>query len=40
VTQRTWHLRYEEDRLTAFAAFPADDQLVFTAAGFGLDAPG
>ncbi len=40
VPQRTWHLRYEEDRLTAFAAFPADDQLVFTAAGFGLDALG
>ena len=40
VPQRTWHLRYEENRLTAFAAFPADDQLVFTAAGFGLDALG
>ena len=34
--QRTWHLRYEDGRLTAFAAFPADDQLVFTAAEFGL----
>lgn len=34
--QRTWHLRYEDSRLTAFAAFPADDQLVFTAAEFGL----
>jgi hypothetical protein len=34
--QRTWHLRYEDGRLTAFAAFPADDQLVFTTAEFGL----
>lgn len=36
VPQRTWHLRYEDGRLTAFAAFPADDQLVFTATDFGL----
>ena len=30
--RRTWHLRIESGRLTALAAFPADDRLVFTAA--------
>jgi hypothetical protein len=35
--RRTWHLRMEGGRLTALAAFPADDRLVFTAADFGLE---
>ena len=33
---RTWHLRFENDRLVALAAFPARDRFEFTAAGFGL----
>ena len=33
---RTWHLRFENDRLVALAAFPARDRCEFTAAGFGL----
>lgn len=33
---RTWHLRFENDRLVALAAFPAHDRFEFTAAGFGL----
>lgn len=34
--RRTWHLRFESGRLTALAAFPADDRHVFTAEDFGL----
>jgi hypothetical protein len=34
--RRTWHLRFEQGRLSALAAFPAEDHFVFTAAGFGL----
>mgnify|MGYP001058378308 CR=1 FL=1 len=33
---RTWHLRFEEGRLMALAAFPSGDRFVFTAEGFGL----
>lgn len=33
---RTWHLRFENDRLVALAAFPARDRYEFTAAGLGL----
>ena len=35
--RRTWHLRFDADRLTALAAFPSEDRHVFTAADFGLD---
>lgn len=34
--RRTWHLRFENERLTALAAFPAEDRFVFTAGDFGL----
>ena len=34
--RRTWHLRFEQGRLSALAAFPSHDHLVFTAAGFDL----
>lgn len=34
--RRTWHLRFENGRLTALAAFPASDRFVFTADDFGL----
>lgn len=34
--RRTWHLRFESGRLTALAAFPAEDRHVFTAHDFGL----
>ncbi len=34
--QRTWHFRFEDGRLTAHAAFPATERLVFTAELFGL----
>ena len=34
--RRTWHLRFESARLTALAAFPAEDRFVFAAADFGL----
>ena len=34
--RRTWHLRFESNRLTALAAFPAKDRFVFTAGDFGL----
>jgi hypothetical protein len=33
---KTWHLRIEEGRLIALAAYPSKDQFVFTAKGFGL----
>lgn len=36
IVRGTWHLRCEAGRLTALAAFPAEDQLVFTAAQFGM----
>lgn len=35
-SERTWHLRFENDRLVALAAFPARNRYEFTAAGFGL----
>ncbi len=34
--RRTWHLRLEQGRLSALAAFPSQDRFEFTAAGFGL----
>ena len=34
--RRTWHLRFEHGRLSALAAFPSRDHLVFTAAHFDL----
>ena len=34
---RTWHLRVEDGRLIALAAFPGTGRLVFTAEAFGLD---
>lgn len=33
--RRTWHLRFEQGRLSALAAFPSEAHFVFTAAGFG-----
>lgn len=36
VIRRTWHLRFEQGRLSALAAFPSQDHFVFTAASFGL----
>jgi hypothetical protein len=30
---KTWHLRFEEGRLIALAAFPSKDQFVFTPEG-------
>ena len=33
---KTWHLRFENERLTALAAVPHDDRLEFTSAQFGL----
>jgi hypothetical protein len=33
---KTWHLRYEGDRLIALAAFPHDDRFAFSATEFGL----
>ena len=33
---KTWHLRFEDGRLIALAAFPASGRLVFTAEAFGL----
>ena len=35
---RTWHLRFEDGRLTVLAAFPSPDQFVFKADAFGLQA--
>jgi hypothetical protein len=37
--EQTWHLRYENGRLTAFAAFPSNERHVFTFEQFGLPAP-
>jgi len=34
--RRTWHLRFENGRLSALAAFPGELRLEFTSAGFGL----
>ena len=34
--RRTWHLRFEQDRLSALAAFPSRDHFIFTAAEFAL----
>ncbi len=39
-SQRTWHSRFEDGRLTAFAAFPRDDRVEFTFADFGLGVTG
>jgi len=36
---QTWHLRFEGDRLTAFAAFPSNERIAFRAQDFGLVAP-
>jgi hypothetical protein len=36
---QTWHLRFEGDRLTAFAAFPPNERIAFRAQDFGLVAP-
>lgn len=36
---QTWHFRYERGRLTAFAAFPSTERLVFSFAQFGLTSP-
>lgn len=33
---KTWHLRFEAGQLVALAAFPLDEQFVFSAAGFGI----
>jgi hypothetical protein len=33
---KTWHLRYENERLVALAALPHHERLEFTSAGFGL----
>lgn len=33
----TWHLKFEGERLTAFAAFPSNKRYSFTPADFGLD---
>lgn len=33
---RSWHFRFEGDRLTAYAAFPSSEHLAFTFAQFGL----
>lgn len=33
---RNWHFRFEGNRLTAYAAFPSDEQLTFTFGQFGL----
>lgn len=33
---KTWHLRYEHERLVALAAVPHSDRLEFTSAQFGL----
>lgn len=35
--RNTWHLKFEGDRLTAFAAFPSNVRYSFTAADFALD---
>lgn len=34
--RRTWHLRFENGRLLALAAFPGDGRFAFTATDFGL----
>ncbi len=36
---QTWHLRIEQGRLLALAAFPATERLTFTATEFGLEQP-
>jgi len=36
VIRRTWHFRFEHDRLTALAAFPVENRFVFTAVDFAL----
>lgn len=34
--RKTWHLRFENGRLSALAAFPSQDHFEFTAGAFGL----
>ena len=36
---QTWHLRFEGDRLTAFAAFPSNERIAFHPHEFGLAPP-
>lgn len=33
---KTWHLRFEAGQLVALAAFPSNEQFVFSASGFGI----
>ncbi len=35
-TPKTWHMRFEDGRLVAFAAFPSNERHAFTSEGFGL----
>lgn len=37
--EQTWHLRYEDGQITAFAAFPSNVRLAFTFDQFGLTPP-
>lgn len=37
--EQTWHFRYEEGWITAFAAFPSDERHAFSFAQFGLERP-
>lgn len=39
VIEQTWHFRYEDEQMTAFAAFPSSERYAFTFAAFGLTAP-
>ncbi|WP_016746235.1 RES family NAD+ phosphorylase [Rhizorhabdus wittichii] len=37
--RQTWHFRYEDGRMTAYAAFPSDERHVFGFEQFGLTGP-
>jgi len=37
--EQTWHFRYENGQLTAFAAFPSSERFTFSFEEFGLAAP-
>jgi hypothetical protein len=37
--RQTWHFRYEDGHLTAYAAFPSDERHVFGFEQFGLPTP-
>ena len=39
VIEQTWHFRYEDRQITAFAAFPSTDRYAFTFDLFGLSPP-